>query len=111
MAKQTDEQAIQRQGKSMISHTQKELIKNIAVVTLLQGADEDGKNMYIYLGVRGDLYNKFISVQQSKKPFDPEEYGVIITSGSGSPDQKTKTYMNREFGFNHENPLVSPQAE
>ena len=39
---------------------------------------------------------------QRKGLFYPEDYGIIVESGTGEPDAAIKQKMTQEYGFNHE---------
>jgi len=84
------------------NHRKKELSKNIAVIVLLHGNNEEGQPVYCYIGIRGDKYESFMAVQKSGQIFNPEDYGVVIISGDNEPSEEVKKYMTEEYGFNHE---------
>ncbi|MBV8940059.1 MAG: hypothetical protein JO089_09525, partial [Alphaproteobacteria bacterium] len=43
--------------------------------------------------------------------FYPEEYGIVLASGEGDPDNEIRERMTRDYGFNHENMLDIPSPD
>ncbi|MEJ0009856.1 MAG: hypothetical protein WDN72_04605 [Alphaproteobacteria bacterium] len=76
----------------------------------MRGEDPQGNPIYAYVGVRADKLEEFMAAQQ-KGLFYPEEYGVVIESGTGEPPPEIQLKMERDYGFNHEAMLDIPDAQ
>lgn len=95
---------------SELSRSDKILAEKTVCVLLVRGEDPQGQPIFAYVGVRADKLKAFMEAQ-NKGTFYPEEYGVIIESGTGLPSEEIRTRMEREYGFNHEGMLDIPDAE
>jgi hypothetical protein len=70
-------------------------------ILLVRGESGAGTPIYAYVAVRADRLPAFMEAQQSGT-FFPEDFGVIIESGEGEPDDSTRKKMEEEYGFNHQ---------
>ena len=70
-------------------------------VLLVRGESPAGERIYAYLAVRADKLEQFMEAQ-TQGTFFPEDYGIIIASGTGEPNEEVRERMTREYGFNHE---------
>ena len=94
---------------SDLTRSEKLLAEKTVCVLLVRGEDPDGQPIYAYVAVRADKLEEFMSAQQSGI-FYPEEYGIIVESGSGEPTDDVKARMETEYGFNHDAMLNIPDS-
>jgi len=58
----------------------------------VDGEDEHGRQAYYYVAIhRSQAKNLFVSLKL--KTTNIEQYGVILTSGFGEPDEETQAYI------------------
>lgn len=95
---------------SELSRSEKILTQKTICVLLVRGQAPDGAPIYAYVGVRADKLEEFMAAQKSGA-FHPEEYGVVIASGTGEPDAETRQRMEQDYGFDHGAMLDIPDAE
>lgn len=93
-----------------LSRSEKILAAKTVCILLVRGEDPDGTPIYAYVGVRADKLKPFMEAQASGI-FYPEEFGVIVASGAGEPDEETRARMERDYGFDHAGMLDVPGAE
>jgi len=93
-----------------LSRSEKILAEKTVCILLVRGEDPEGGGIYAYVAVRADKLEEFMQAQQSGE-FYPEDYGVIIESGSGEPDDETRGRMERDYGFNHQTMVDVPGSE
>lgn len=93
-----------------LSRSEKILAEKTVCVLLVRGEDPGGQPIYAYVGVRADKLKPFMEAQANGL-FYPEEYGVVVASGTGEPDAETRERMERDYGFNHEAMLDVPDAD
>ena len=79
------------------SYTDRLLEKEVWFVVLLQGQDDEDNEVFHYIAVRGENFDKFMGEQEKAEFFDPDDYGVIIDSGFGTPEAAFKTRIVRSF--------------
>lgn len=79
-------------------------------ILLLRGENSDKEKIWAYVGVRADKLEEFMKAQESDV-FFPDEYGVVIESGTGEPDDETKEKMTKEYGFNHDAMIDIPDTQ
>lgn len=84
-----------------LSRAEQRLAEKTVTVLLLQGKNPQGEPIYAYVAVRLDMLETFMRAQ-TQPGFNPEQYGVILASGTGEPDAQTRAHMETEYGFNHE---------
>jgi hypothetical protein len=70
-------------------------------VLLVRGESPDGKKIFAYVAIRADKLEAFMEAQK-KGTFYPEDYGIVVESGEGEPNETVKQKMTKEYGFNHE---------
>lgn len=95
---------------SELTRSEKLLAEKTVCVLLVRGEDPDGQPIYAYVAVRADKLEEFMAAQQSGI-FYPEEYGIIVESGSGDPSDEVKVRMESEYGFNHDAMLNIPDSD
>lgn len=94
---------------SELTRSEKLLAEKTVCVLLVRGEDPDGQPIYAYVAVRADKLEEFMAAQKSGI-FYPEEYGIIVESGSGEPTEEVRRKMETEYGFNHEAMLNIPDS-
>ncbi len=70
-------------------------------ILLVRGESAEGQPIYAYVGVPLNRLEEFMTAQMSR-PFFPEDYGVIIESGEGEPNDDVRERMEKDYGFNHQ---------
>lgn len=93
-----------------LSRSERILAEKTVCVLLVRGQAPDGTGIYAYVGVRADKLKEFMEAQ-TRGTFYPEEYGVVIESGSGEPGAEVRAKMEREYGFNHDAMLDIPNPD
>lgn len=93
-----------------LSRSEQLLAEKTMCILLLRGSDANKEDIWAYVGVRADKLEEFMKAQESES-FNPEDYGVIIRSGSGEPSDEDKEYMTKEYGFNHEAMIDIPDTD
>ncbi len=86
---------------SELNRSDKMLAERTVCVLLVRGQSQEGEPVYAYVAVRADKLDEFVEAQ-SKDPFYPDQYGMIIESGTGDPSDEVRERMERDYGFNHE---------
>lgn len=94
----------------MLSRSEQMLAEKTVCVLLVRGESPDGGSIYAYIAVRADKLQDFMRAQQSST-FYPEDYGVIIESGTGEPSDEVRQKMEKEYGFNHSFMVDIPDSE
>lgn len=90
--------------------TSRELAEQTVCVLLVRGENPDGGSIYAYVAVRADRLEEFMDAQQSDL-FYPEDYGVIIESGEGEPNEEVRARMEEDYGFNHDVMVDLPDVD
>jgi hypothetical protein len=80
----------------MTSFTEKELLKEITTITLLNVLDEDGFPLFMFVGIKGNNLEK---LAKAKNLNEIENIGVIILKGYGYPEQKDWGFMKQKYGI------------
>ena len=93
-----------------LSRSDKILAEKTVCVLLVRGEDPSGQPIFAYVGVRADRLEAFMAAQRSGL-FYPEEFGVIIESGTGDPSPEVRIKMERDYGFNHDAMLDIPDEQ
>ncbi len=65
-------------------------------IQLIRGFNTDGERVYIYLA----LYKhrvRDLKLALMTKTTSPEDFGVIIASGEGEPDEETENYIHETY--------------
>ncbi len=83
-----------------LNRSERMLAEKTVCVLLVRGESPEGTPIYAYLAVRADRLSEFMIAQQGES-FSPEDYGVIIASGEGEPDDEVRARMEGEYNFNH----------
>lgn len=79
------------------------LDKHTVVILLYEGVDADTRQgCYAYIALRLNRLMEFQRAIEKEAPFPLEEYGQVLRSGHGVPDEETRAYMEREYGFRHD---------
>lgn len=84
-----------------LTQSEKLLAEKTVCILMLRGKDADNEPIYAYVAVRADMLEAFMAAQQ-KPDFNPEDYGVIVESGTGDPSPEVLERMEKDYGFNHE---------
>lgn len=93
-----------------LSRSERNIADKTVCILLVRGENPDGGAIYAYVAVRADKLEAFMQAQQSGV-FYPEDYGVIIESGEGEPDEATRKKMEDEYGFNHQLMVDIPDSD
>ncbi len=93
-----------------LSHLEKLLEKKTVCILLVSGESEEGIPLYAYVAVRADKLEEFMEAQNSGI-FYPEEFGVIVEQGEGTPSAEVRKKMEVEYGFCHETMIDIPDAD
>jgi hypothetical protein len=88
-------------GSAPLHGAQRVIAEKTVCVLLVRGESPAGERIYAYLAVRADRLDEFMEAQK-RGTFYPEEYGIIVASGTGEPNEEVRERMTREYGFNHE---------
>ena len=84
-----------------LTRSEQMIAEKTVCVLLLRGTDGEGQRIYAYVAVRADKLEAFMAAQ-AQSIFSPEEYGMILESGTGDPSPEICEKMEKEYGFNHE---------
>lgn len=68
-------------------------------VHLVQGQDDSGAPMYVYLAVYASQVRD-LNLSLITRTTDLEKYGVILASGEGEPSTEVKRYIQETFLMN-----------
>ena len=93
-----------------LTRSERILAEKTVCVLLVRGEAPDGTTIYAYIGVRADRLQEFMEAQKHGT-FYPEEYGVVIESGTGVPSPEMQARMERDYGFDHAGMLDIPNAD
>ncbi len=80
-------------------HVKKLLQDQLYAVLLIRGQGADGGARYCFLSVRLDRLDLLVQAQQQGVPFEPTEFGRVLASGAGEPDEIVMQHMADEYGF------------
>lgn len=94
---------------SNLTRSEQVMAEKTICVLLVRGESPDGQKIYAYLGIQARRLEDFMEAQK-KGTFQPEEYGTILASGIGEPDEETRKKMTEEYGFNHEAMIDIPHG-
>lgn len=61
-------------------------------IHLIRGTSSEGVPTYTYLALHADVV-KDMQMSLMVKTTDLEEYGVVLASGEGEPDEDTRQYI------------------
>jgi hypothetical protein len=92
-----------------LSRSEQIIAEKTVCILMVRGEDPQSKKIYAYVGIRADKLEDFMEAQR-KGLFYPEDYGVVLASGEGEPDEETRERMTREYGFNHQAMIDIPDA-
>ncbi len=95
---------------SELSRSEKILAAKTVCVLLVRGEDPEGGPIYAYVGVRADKLKPFMEAQANGL-FYPEEFGVVVESGSGEPTEEVRKRMETDYGFDHAGMIDVPDSE
>lgn len=95
---------------SNFSMSERILAEKTVCILLVRGESPDGQEIYAYVAVRADKMEEFMRAQ-SEGDFSPEDFGVIIESGTGDPSDEVRTRMEQDYGFNHQYMIDVPDEE
>ncbi len=93
-----------------LSRSEQILAEKTVCILLVRGESPENTPIYAYVAVRADRLEEFMTAQNSGM-FYPEDYGVIIESGDGEPEQDVRERMERDYGFNHQMMVDIPDAD
>lgn len=82
-------------------HTADMLKDKLFAILLMYGRDKAGSQKYYYLSVRTDRINDMMKTQRDKGWFEPTEFGRILHSGDGIPDDAVMKMIEAKYGFDH----------
>lgn len=94
---------------TQLSRSEQIIAEKTVCVLLVRGESPEGSQIYAYVAVRADRLEEFMEAQKSGM-FYPEDYGVIIESGEGDPNEAVRERMERDYGFNHQRMIDIPDA-
>jgi len=86
---------------SKLTRTEQIIAEKTVCILLVRGENPDGGKIYAYVAIRADKLESFMEAQK-QGTFYPEDYGIIVESGEGEPNDEVKEKMTLEYGFNHE---------
>jgi hypothetical protein len=92
------------------SRADQALAEKTVCVLLVRGENPDGGPIYAYVAVRADRLEAFMEAQSSGL-FYPEDFGVIIEAGEGTPSAEVRKKMEEEYGFNHQMMIDIPDKD
>lgn len=95
---------------SKLSRTEQIIAEKTVCVLLVRGEAPDGGKIFAYVAVRADKLEAFMEAQR-KGVFYPEDYGLVLESGTGEPSEEIKERMTKEYGFNHQAMIDIPSPE
>ena len=84
-----------------LTRSEQMIAEKTVCILLVRGEDNDGGAIFAYVAVRADKLEAFMEAQKNGT-FYPEDYGVIVESGTGEPSDEVKEKMRAEYGFNHD---------
>ena len=70
----------------------------------LQWSRPTGEMMYSFVSVPMEKVPDFKEKLEEKKPFNVEEYGIIVRWGNGKPDEEVIQEMKEKFDFDIKQP-------
>ena len=71
------------------------------IIGLIDGVDPEGQRVFHYLAVKEDLLDNLAKAMRLGKPYDLQDYGVIIESGYDEPNQELREKMEKLYNCNH----------
>lgn len=78
----------------------KYIAKRLHLIHKLKGKDSTGRWTYYFVLVPKFIEEAFLSALESDETIELEDYGRVIASNYGEePDQKTKTLLQKKYGF------------
>ncbi len=80
---------------------QQKIAENTAVIMLLNGKNDNDRECYTYFAVRLDMFADFKKAIAEDRGISLDDYGVVIASGLGTPDEETKLRMKEEYQFDY----------
>lgn len=92
-----------------LSRSEQLIAEKTICMLLVRGESPEGQSIYAYVAVRADKLEDFMKAQKSGM-FHPDDYGVIVESGEGEPDEEVRRRMEEEYGFNHKAMLDIPSS-
>ena len=93
-----------------LSRSEQMLAEKTMCILLLRGENAEKENIWAYVGVRADKLEEFMNAQGGET-FFPEDFGVVIESGTGEPSDEIKEKMTVEYGFNHDAMIDIPDTQ
>ena len=93
--------AVHQHARFSTHRAERVVAEKTVCVLLVRGEAPTGERIYAYLAIRADRLAEFMEAQKDS-PFYPEEYGVIVASGTGEPNEEMRARMTHEYGFNHD---------
>lgn len=80
----------------MTSFLEKEILKDIITINLINALDDDGFPMFMFVGIKANNIEK---ISKAKSLKEINDNGVIILKGYGHPGQKDWDYMQQKYGL------------
>lgn len=74
-------------------------------VFLYRAKTAKGEDAYLYIAVPKDRMEPFAVAMRTQSSMNFEEYGEILASGYGEPDDETKAWMEKNYAFDHANAM------
>lgn len=96
---------------SVISYRQKIMLGDREPVMLLRGQRQSGLPFFAYVELSMDKLAKLNADMEAGKLVALSEYGRVVLSGEGEPDEAQKEYMTRHYAFfDHSDPFAEEEA-
>jgi hypothetical protein len=70
---------------------------DVPIVHLLQGDNLQGQPIWSYTQLSGVQVARLYKAMRQKENFKPSEFGLLLTSGAGSPPRWIRDVMDREY--------------
>lgn len=86
---------------SRLSRSEQIIAEKTVCILLVRGETPTGDKIFAYVAIRADRLESFMEAQK-KGTFYPEDFGIVIESGTGEPSDEIRAKMTAEYGFNHE---------
>lgn len=86
---------------SKLSRTEQIIAEKTVCILLVRGETPEGTKIFAYVAIRADKLEAFMEAQK-QGTFYPEDFGIIIESGEGEPNEEVRRKMTEEYGFNHD---------
>lgn len=84
-----------------MSPHQRIIAEETVCLVLVRGESPEGRPIFAYVAIRADNMEAFMAAQ-ARGTFYPEDFGIVIESGSGEPTPDVRERMTRDYGFNLE---------